>query len=35
MTLDYFFRPRAIAVIGASNDPLKLGYEVFKNLKKY
>ena len=35
MTLDYFFRPRGIAVIGASNDPLKLGYEVFKNLKKY
>jgi acetyl-CoA synthetase (ADP-forming) len=35
MTLDYFFKPKAIAVIGASNDPLKLGYEVFKNLKKY
>ncbi|WP_456421003.1 acetate--CoA ligase family protein [Thermococcus sp.] len=35
MNLDYFFKPRAIAVIGASNDPLKLGYEVFKNLKKY
>ncbi len=35
MNLDYFFRPRGIAVIGASNDPLKLGYEVFKNLKKY
>jgi len=35
MTFDYFFTPRAIAVIGASNDPLKLGYEVFKNLKKY
>ncbi len=35
MTLDYFFRPEGIAVIGASNDPLKLGYEVFKNLKKY
>ncbi|AFL95615.1 acetyl-CoA synthetase II (NDP forming) subunit alpha [Thermococcus cleftensis] len=35
MTFDYFFKPRAIAVIGASNDPLKLGYEVFKNLKKY
>ncbi|ASJ01292.1 acetate--CoA ligase family protein [Thermococcus gorgonarius] len=35
MSLDYFFKPRAIAVIGASNDPLKLGYEVFKNLKKY
>lgn len=35
MTFDYFFKPRGIAVIGASNDPLKLGYEVFKNLKKY
>ncbi|WP_297438524.1 CoA-binding protein [Thermococcus sp.] len=35
MTFDYFFKPRAVAVIGASNDPLKLGYEVFKNLKKY
>ncbi len=35
MDIDYFFKPKAIAVIGASNDPLKLGYEVFKNLKKY
>jgi len=35
MTFDYFFKPKAIAVIGASNDPLKLGYEVFKNLRKY
>ncbi|WP_048150676.1 acetate--CoA ligase family protein [Thermococcus sp. AM4] len=35
MNLDYFFRPKGIAVIGASNDPMKLGYEVFKNLKKY
>ena len=35
MALDYFFKPKAIAVIGASNDPLKLGYEVFKNLKRY
>ncbi len=33
--LDYFFTPKAIAVIGASNDPLKLGYEVFKNLRSY
>ncbi|AEC52321.1 hypothetical protein PNA2_1406 [Pyrococcus sp. NA2] len=32
---DYFFNPKSIAVIGASNDPKKLGYEVFKNLKKY
>ncbi|MEO2152550.1 MAG: CoA-binding protein, partial [Thermococcus sp.] len=35
MNLDYFFKPKGIAVIGASNDPMKLGYEVFKNLKKY
>lgn len=35
MNLDYFFKPGTIAVIGASNDPMKLGYEVFKNLKKY
>ena len=35
VNLDYFFRPKGMAVIGASNDPLKLGYEVFKNLKKY
>ncbi|CAB50201.1 acetate--CoA ligase I subunit alpha [Pyrococcus abyssi] len=33
--LDYFFNPKGIAVIGASNDPKKLGYEVFKNLKQY
>ncbi len=31
----YLFHPKGIAVIGASNDPLKLGYEVFKNLKRY
>jgi acetyl-CoA synthetase (ADP-forming) len=35
MDFDYFFKPRGIAIIGASNDPKKLGYEVFKNLKKY
>ena len=35
MNLDHFFRPKGVAVIGASNDPMKLGYEVFKNLKKY
>jgi len=33
--LDYFFTPKSVAVLGASNDPLKLGYEVFKNLKEY
>ncbi len=35
MDLDYFFKPKGIAVIGASNDPKKLGYDVFKNLKRY
>ncbi|MCD6524651.1 MAG: CoA-binding protein [Thermococcus sp.] len=35
MDLDYFFKPRGIAIIGASNDPRKLGYDVFKNLKRY
>ncbi len=35
MGLDTFFNPRSIAVIGASNNPLKLGYEVYKNLKAY
>lgn len=32
MSLDSFFNPESIAVIGASEDPKKLGYEVFKNL---
>ena len=35
MNLNFFFKPKSIAVIGASNNPLKLGYEVFKNLRKY
>jgi len=33
--LHSFFNPRSIAVIGASNNPSKLGYSVFENLKKY
>ncbi len=33
--LESFFNPKSIAVIGASNNPAKLGYEVYKNLKKY
>jgi len=33
--LRFFFNPRSIAVIGASNNPSKLGYNVFKNLMKY
>lgn len=33
--LNAFFNPRGVAVIGASNDPRKLGFEVFKNLRGY
>jgi acetyltransferase len=33
--LDYFFRPRSIAIIGASRDPHKLGYGVVRNLVEY
>ncbi len=29
------FNPRAVAVVGASNNPLKLGYSVYENLKDY
>ena len=32
MKLDAFFKPRAIAVIGASRDPEKVGHKVFKNI---
>ncbi len=35
MSLDSFFDPDSIAVIGASNNPKKLGYEVFKNLQRF
>jgi acetyltransferase len=31
-TLDAFFKPRGIAILGASNDPSKLGYAVARNL---
>ncbi len=30
--LKYFFEPRSVAIIGASNNPTKLGYSVVKNL---
>jgi len=33
--LRFFFNPQSVAVIGASNNPLKLGYNVFRNLMKY
>jgi acetyltransferase len=29
---DFFFNPRGIAIVGASSDPLKLGYAVARNL---
>ncbi len=35
MQLDSFFRPKNIAVIGASRTKWKLGYELYANLKKY
>jgi len=33
--LDALFRPRAVAVIGASNNPLSIGYIVVENLLKH
>ncbi len=33
--LDVFFRPRSVAVIGASRDPQKLGHGVVRNLLNY
>jgi len=33
--LDALFRPRAVAVMGASNNPLSIGHIVVKNLKTY
>lgn len=33
--LDAFFEPTSVAVIGASNEPEKLGHAVVKNLKDY
>jgi len=30
--MEYFFNPRSIAVIGASNTPKKAGYNILKNL---
>jgi acetyltransferase len=32
VSLDVYFKPRSVAVIGASTDPLKLGYAVLDNL---
>lgn len=33
MTLDKFFNPKSVAVIGASRTPGKLGYTILENLK--
>lgn len=33
--LDPFFKPKGVAVIGASRDPHKLGYGVVRNLKEF
>lgn len=33
--LESFFKPRGVAVIGASRDPHKLGYGVVRNLKEF
>ena len=33
--LKSFFRPRAVAVVGASTQPGKVGYDVLLNLTKY
>ncbi len=32
MRLEAFFRPNSVAVVGASREPEKVGYRVFKNL---
>lgn len=34
-TLKYMFKPRSIAVIGASKKPGKIGHDIFKNLIDY
>ncbi len=34
MSLNRFFYPETVAVIGASNDNTKIGYEIVKNLKE-
>ena len=31
MSLDYFFNPKTVAVIGASRDPKKVGHCIFRN----
>lgn len=31
MSLDYFFKPKSVAIIGASHTPGKIGYEILRN----
>ncbi len=33
--LDHFFRPRSIAVVGASRSPGKVGHDILKNITRY
>lgn len=33
-SIDYFFNPKTIAIIGASNSKGKVGYTIFENMKK-
>jgi len=33
--LNYFFKAKSVAVIGASSKPGKIGYEIFRNLSQY
>ena len=30
--LDYFFRPKSVAIIGASRNPKKIGHVMLRNL---
>lgn len=34
MNVNHFFRPKSVAIIGASRDPGKVGYAVLDNLRK-
>ena len=34
MSLNYFFKPKAVAIVGASNNPAKLGRQILDNVIK-
>lgn len=34
MGLDYFFYPKSIAIVGASNNPAKAGYQIANNMNR-